>query len=262
MWGRPVSNFSRFIMPKPIWVCMYLRKALLKEILHQSHFWCFQTSFLQSLGTEKQLSSCYRSILPDLTAQLKDGEKTPLNLYPSVCLQCRTVDTGNSHTGACRTATERLAFHSRLQFINDWKQNGLNILARFPKFLPFFSCHPATPITAVSQPFHTQVSERLFSLHFPFSSDAAKMVCIAVDTVSALEVSRPCRNSGKPGKWYRQIMQQLLSPPLRAAPSAAGLEVSSSSVQDLLLCSVYTKQGVTTELIVPSLWFTEDLAPD
>ncbi|XP_064920487.1 hepatic sodium/bile acid cotransporter [Columba livia] len=31
-------------------------------------------------------------------------------------------------------------------------------------------------------------------------NDAAKMVCIAVDTVSALEVSRPCRNSGKPGK--------------------------------------------------------------
>lgn len=81
------------------------------------------------------------------------------------------------------------------------------------------------------------------------------MVCIAVDTVSALEASRPCRNSGKPGKWYRQIMRQLLSPPLRAAPSAAGLELSSSSVQDLLLCSVYTKQGVTTELIVPSLWF-------
>lgn len=117
---------------------MYLRKALLNEILHQSHFRCFQTSFLQSLGTEKQLSSCYRSILPDLTAQLKDGEKTPLNLYPSVCLQRRTVDTGNSHTGACRTTTERLAFHSRLQFINDWEQNGFNILARLPSSFLLF----------------------------------------------------------------------------------------------------------------------------
>ncbi|XP_059675543.1 hepatic sodium/bile acid cotransporter [Gavia stellata] len=64
-------------------------------------------------------------------------------------------------------------------------------------------------------------------------SDAAKMTCAAADTVTAQEmkpVSTPCRNSGKPGKQYRWILQQPLSQPPQDPPSAAGLPASSSSV--------------------------------
>ncbi|KAM6134183.1 hepatic sodium/bile acid cotransporter [Phoenicopterus ruber ruber] len=64
-------------------------------------------------------------------------------------------------------------------------------------------------------------------------NDAPKGIHAAADTVTAQEtkpVSRTCRNSGKPGKQYRQILRQPLSQPLRGPPSAAGLQVSSSSV--------------------------------
>ncbi|XP_010572572.1 PREDICTED: sodium/bile acid cotransporter [Haliaeetus leucocephalus] len=65
-------------------------------------------------------------------------------------------------------------------------------------------------------------------------SDAAKIICAGVDTVSAQEMkplSTPCRNSGKPGKQYRQTLQPPLSqPPQMPPPSAAGLQVSSSSI--------------------------------
>ncbi|KAM9653707.1 LOW QUALITY PROTEIN: hepatic sodium/bile acid cotransporter [Morphnus guianensis] len=61
---------------------------------------------------------------------------------------------------------------------------------------------------------------------------ATKIICAGVDS-SAQEmkpVSTPCRNSGKPGKQYRQTLQPPLSQPLQTPPSAAGLQVSSSSV--------------------------------
>ncbi|XP_063188242.1 hepatic sodium/bile acid cotransporter [Chroicocephalus ridibundus] len=64
-------------------------------------------------------------------------------------------------------------------------------------------------------------------------NDAAKTTRAAGDAVTAQEMkptSRPCRNAGKPGTQHRRILRQLLSPPLRAPPPAAGSQVSSSSV--------------------------------
>nr|XP_012956913.3 sodium/bile acid cotransporter [Anas platyrhynchos] len=63
--------------------------------------------------------------------------------------------------------------------------------------------------------------------------DVTEEICAAADTNTAGEmkpVSRLWRNSRKPGKWPREILQQSVSQLPRAPPSAAGLQVSSSSM--------------------------------
>ncbi|XP_025916739.1 sodium/bile acid cotransporter [Apteryx rowi] len=66
-------------------------------------------------------------------------------------------------------------------------------------------------------------------------NDAAKMTCTAItqdrDIAQEIKpVSRPHRNSGKPGKQYRNIAQQMLPLTPQALPSAEGLQVSHSCV--------------------------------